>query len=53
MVLLTLSLGTDREGWAQALLGNHVASTDKKRLTNTQSIALASGIPPRVCAPEA
>ncbi len=44
MVLLTLSLGTDREGWAQALLGNHVASTDKS-VTNTQSIALASGIP--------
>ena len=44
LVLLTLSLGTDREGWAQALLANHVAST-QKRLTNTQSIALASGIP--------
>lgn len=44
LVLLTLSLGTDREGWAPALLGNHVASV-QKRLTNTQSIALASGIP--------
>ena len=44
LVLLTLSLGTDREGWAQALLENHQVST-QKRLTNTQSIALASGIP--------
>lgn len=44
LVLLTLSLGTDREGWAQALLGNHVAAT-QKGITNTQSIALASGIP--------
>ena len=44
VVLLTLSLGTDREGWAQALLGNHVTST-QKGVTNTQSIALASGIP--------
>jgi hypothetical protein len=44
VVLLTLSLGTDREGWAQALLGNHVTS-NQKGVTNTQSIALASGIP--------
>jgi hypothetical protein len=43
-VLLTLSLGTDREGWAQALLGNSVSSV-QKGVTNTQSIALASGIP--------
>jgi hypothetical protein len=44
LVLLTLSLGTDREGWAQALLGNHEAAT-QTRLTNTLSIAQASGIP--------
>jgi hypothetical protein len=44
LVLLTLSLGTDREGWADAL-GGDFAPSPQTRLTNTQSIALASGIP--------
>jgi hypothetical protein len=44
LVLLTLSLGTDREGWADALRGDF-APSPRTRLTNTQSIALASGIP--------
>jgi hypothetical protein len=44
LVLLTLSLGTDREGWADALRGDF-APSPQTRLTNTQSIALASGIP--------
>ena len=44
LVLLTLSLGTDRKDWAEALLGNLEPSA-QVRLTNTQSIALASGIP--------
>ncbi len=44
VVLLTLSLGTDREGWADALRGDF-APSPQTRLTNTQSIALASGIP--------
>ena len=44
LVLLTLSLGTDRKDWAEVLLGNLEPST-QVRLTTTQSIALASGIP--------
>jgi hypothetical protein len=44
LVLLTLSLGTDRSDWAKALLGDFEPST-QVRLTNTQSIAEASGIP--------
>jgi hypothetical protein len=44
LVLLTLSLGTDRENWAEALLGRFEGSSPS-RLTNTQSIAQASGIP--------
>jgi hypothetical protein len=44
LVLLTLSLGTDRRDWAKALLGEFEAST-QLRLTNTQSISQASGIP--------
>jgi hypothetical protein len=44
LVLLTLSLGTDRKNWTEALLGNFEPSM-QVRLTNTQSIALASGIP--------
>jgi hypothetical protein len=44
LVLLTLSLGTDRENWAEALFGEH-AHAPQQRLTNTQSIAHASGIP--------
>ena len=44
LVLLTLSLGTDRRDWAEALLGEFVPSSPA-RLTNTQSISLASGIP--------
>ena len=44
LVLLTLSLGTDRENWAEVLLGNFEHSA-QVRLTNTQSIAAASGIP--------
>jgi hypothetical protein len=44
LVLLTLSLGTDREDWAEVLLGDYEPSVHV-RLTNTQSIAQASGIP--------
>jgi hypothetical protein len=44
LVLLTLSLGTTRLNWAEVLLGNFVPSAHV-RLTNTQSIAQASGIP--------
>jgi len=44
LVLLTLSLGTDRRDWAGALLGAFEPSP-QGRLTNTQSIALATGIP--------
>lgn len=43
-VLLTLSLGTDHENWAEVLFGEH-ASSGQVRLTNTQSISQASGIP--------
>jgi hypothetical protein len=44
LVLLTLSLGTDRRDWAKALLGE-LDPSSPGRLTNTQSIAQASGIP--------
>ena len=44
LVLLTLSLGTDRENWALVLFGE-LEGSPQLRLTNTQSIALASGIP--------
>jgi hypothetical protein len=44
LVLLTLSLGTDRTGWAESLF-EKFDSVPQTRLTNTQSIALASGIP--------
>ena len=44
LVLLTLSLGTDRREWAKALLGDFEPSS-QVRLTNTQSISEASGIP--------
>ncbi len=44
LVLLTLSLGTDRDGWEDALRSDF-APSPQTRLTNTQSIALASGIP--------
>jgi hypothetical protein len=44
LVLLTLSLGIDRQGWAESLFGN-LEYVPQTRLTNTQSIALASGIP--------
>jgi hypothetical protein len=44
LVLLTLSLGTDRENWSEVLLGDFEPS-EQVRLTNTQSIAQASGIP--------
>jgi hypothetical protein len=44
LVLLTLSLGTDRRDWAEALLGEFEPSS-QGRLTNTQSISQASGIP--------
>jgi hypothetical protein len=44
LVLLTLSLGTERTDWGKALLGKLEAAVPT-RLTNTQSIALATGIP--------
>lgn len=44
LVLLTLSLGTDRRDWAATLLGEFEPA-EQVRLTNTQSIAEASGIP--------
>lgn len=44
LVLLTLSLGTDRENWAEVLLG-HFEPSAQVGLTNTQSISQASGIP--------
>jgi hypothetical protein len=44
LVLLTLSLGTDRTDWGAALLGKF-ESTEQTRLTNTQSISHATGIP--------
>jgi hypothetical protein len=44
LVLLTLSLGTDRENWVQALFDDSVEAP-QRRLTNTHSIAHASGIP--------
>ena len=44
LVLLTLSLGTQREDWREALFGDMPGSAPL-RLTNTQSIAQATGIP--------
>ena len=44
LVLLTLSLGTARQDWAKALLGE-LETSSQVRLTNTQSISQASGIP--------
>jgi hypothetical protein len=44
LVLLTLSLGTERSEWRKALLGK-VEPAVPTRLTNTQSLALATGIP--------
>lgn len=44
LVLLTLSLGTDRTDWAQTLFVAY-APVRQTRLTNTQSIAQATGIP--------
>jgi hypothetical protein len=44
LVLLTLSLGTERQDWAKALMGD-LDPPKPGRLTNTQSIAQASGIP--------
>ncbi len=44
LVLLTLSLGTDRKDWARSLLVEFQPAP-QMRLTNTQSIAHASGIP--------
>jgi len=44
LVLLTLSLGTRRENWVEALQAEAPA-TLPTGLTNTQSIALATGIP--------
>lgn len=44
LVLLALSLGTERKDWHAALLGE-IEPAVPTRLTNTQSIALATGIP--------
>lgn len=44
LVLLMLSLDTERQDWREALLGNYTSPT-YTRLTNTQSIAHATGIP--------
>jgi hypothetical protein len=44
LVLLTLSLGVHRQDWGEALLGN-LEPAERVHLTNTQSIALSTGIP--------
>lgn len=44
LVLLTLSLGTERQNWGEALLGQ-VEQAGVVRVTNTLSISQATGIP--------
>ena len=44
LVLLTLSLGTERQNWGEALLGQAEQSS-AVRVTNTLSISEATGIP--------
>jgi hypothetical protein len=44
LVLLTVSLGTQRENWVEGLLGQH-EQAGAMRVTNTLSIAQATGIP--------
>lgn len=44
LVMLTMSQGTERTGWAKILL-EHYEPVPQMRLTNTQSISQASGIP--------
>lgn len=44
LVLLTLSLGTERQNWGEALLGQ-AEQTGAVRVTNTLSISQATGIP--------